>query len=237
MSVEAPPLLVLSPTLNIVLSWSTNTAHSEYAGIIKLIHLLLINAILTPTAQVAYTTLLKRFSFSPGWACLQSPAFHLSSYHLQEHARWFVIVPCLLQVWLQDSYIKPTFIQALRTVFSSYFRTAGILKPTADVIILAFAAVVKSNMLCIINSLSSQNQRTFSAEVLLTQMMFQQLCEAAALSAKVNFCSCLMTSVMPVLHTCSCQASTSTTASLSDEQAIQSVKVNTVRETIKEVLY
>jgi len=64
MSVKALSLLVISPTLNIVLSQLMNTAHSEYTDIIKLIHLLLIDAILTPTAQVVYTTLLKRFSFS-----------------------------------------------------------------------------------------------------------------------------------------------------------------------------
>lgn len=201
MSVKALSLLVISPTLNIVLSQLMNTAHSEYTDIIKLIHLLLIDAILTPTAQVVYTTLLKRFSFSSDWAHLQFPAFHLSSYYLQEHARWSVIVSCLLWVWLQNSYIKPIFVQALRTVFSSYFWTVSVSKPTADVIVLTFAAVVKLNMLCMTDSLSSQNQRTFSVKVLLTQMMFQQLCEAAALSAKVNFCSCSVTFVTPASHT------------------------------------
>ena len=75
-------------------------------------------------------------------------------------------------------------MQALRKVFASYFQVSR--KPAADVVVLAFAAVAKSNMLCMADNLNAQDRCTFSTEVLLAQTMFQQLCEAAAFSANAN---------------------------------------------------
>ena len=84
---ESPPLSTILPALDLVMSRPTDTAHSEYGGITKLMHLLLLEAILTPQAKVVYTNLLRKIPSPPGWSRLQSPAFHMGSYRLQEHAR------------------------------------------------------------------------------------------------------------------------------------------------------
>lgn len=60
------------------------------------------DGILTPQTPKAYTTGLRRFPFPPGWAWFQSPLHHLASYRLQEHARWSIVIPPLLRIWLQE---------------------------------------------------------------------------------------------------------------------------------------
>lgn len=62
---ETPPLTTISPALDIVHSRPSDPAHSEYGGVTKQLHLLLMNAILTPLAQRSYAEELRRFPFSP----------------------------------------------------------------------------------------------------------------------------------------------------------------------------
>lgn len=83
---ETPPLISISPALDIVQTRPNDPAHSEYGGLTKNLHLLLINAILTIQAQKEYSRELCHFPFPPGWARLQSPLHHLNSYRLSEHA-------------------------------------------------------------------------------------------------------------------------------------------------------
>lgn len=47
MGMDNPPLVTLSPALNLILSRPSDPAHLEYAGISKQLHLLLVNTILT----------------------------------------------------------------------------------------------------------------------------------------------------------------------------------------------
>lgn len=50
----SPPLVIISPSLHIILSRPSDPAHSEYGGITKQLHLLLMNAILTIPSQREY---------------------------------------------------------------------------------------------------------------------------------------------------------------------------------------
>ena len=58
------------------------------------------NAILTADVQRSYTSQLQSFPFPLGWVKLQSPAHHLDSYRIQEHARASIVIPTLLRCWL-----------------------------------------------------------------------------------------------------------------------------------------
>jgi len=102
---ESPSLQTISPALDIILSRPSNLAHSEFGGIAKLAHQLLIDAVLTKSAAQSYARTLRSFPFPPDWARLQSPVSYLGSYVLQEHARWAIIIPILLRVWLRDEHI------------------------------------------------------------------------------------------------------------------------------------
>ncbi|EAS27452.3 uncharacterized protein CIMG_13536 [Coccidioides immitis RS] len=85
MAKEQTALLKICPSLNLVTFFSSDPCHSEFSGISKLAHYLLVSVILTPHGQKEYCKLLQRFPFCQRWACLQSLLTHLESYQLQEH--------------------------------------------------------------------------------------------------------------------------------------------------------
>ena len=58
LSTEDSPLVTIFPALDISRSRPSDPTHSEYAGITKLLHSLLMDAILTPIAQKEYTQVL-----------------------------------------------------------------------------------------------------------------------------------------------------------------------------------
>lgn len=97
MDVESPPLLRLAPALDIILTRPSDPAHSEFGGLAKSMHILLLEAILAPSGVAEYVAQLRRFPFPPGWPRLQSPTF-VGSYTLSEHGRWSVIAPILLRL-------------------------------------------------------------------------------------------------------------------------------------------
>ena len=126
-------------------------------------------------------------------------------------------------------------MQALRRVFASYFQVSR--KPAADVVVLAFAAVAKSNMLCMADILNAEDRCTFSTEVLLARTMFQQLCEAAAFSADANPRSHSATlTPTPATRTHKRSISTSTNTSSNSGQTMLSVE-QPARETAKAATY
>jgi hypothetical protein len=59
LNVEAPPLIKIAPALDIIMSRPSDPAHSEFGGVSKLIHELLVDAILTPAAQKKYAAVLR----------------------------------------------------------------------------------------------------------------------------------------------------------------------------------
>ena len=63
----------------------SDPAHSEYAGMTKQFHLLLIEAILTKPATLQYAQLLRTFPKPPGWGPFQNPVHYIGSYTLSEH--------------------------------------------------------------------------------------------------------------------------------------------------------
>jgi hypothetical protein len=51
---EAPPLRLITPALDLVLSRPTDPAHSEFGGITKLFYLLLLDAVFTKQSALVY---------------------------------------------------------------------------------------------------------------------------------------------------------------------------------------
>jgi hypothetical protein len=73
-----PPLIDITPALDIILSRPGDPAHSEYSGQSKRLHELLIEGILSPKAVKSYATFLRTtFPFPPTFARLQVPVYHL----------------------------------------------------------------------------------------------------------------------------------------------------------------
>ena len=109
----------------------------------NLYYTILIKAILKPEAVKEYTQVLRSWKFPPGWNRLQSPAHHLASYSLSEHARWSVIVPGLRNTWLKPKHIKIRFWNAAAA------RPELDCLDLVDWLVVAFAGLALNNSLLI----------------------------------------------------------------------------------------
>ena len=103
MSLEPPCLSSISPALDLILSRPGDPAHSEYNGVSKLMHTLILETILTKRAAELYAVQLRKFPFPPGWPRVQNPVKHLKSYSLSEYARWSLVIPILLHLSLTST--------------------------------------------------------------------------------------------------------------------------------------
>jgi hypothetical protein len=144
MNLAGVPLATISPALDWILTRPTDPAHSEYQGISKRMHEVMMADVFTPRAALAYGRFIRWvFPFPPGWHRLQSPNKHLGSYSLSEHARWSVIIPGLLRCWLKEEHIKPLLVAAIRNR-QSRLDPAEYLSPV-NFIVTCLAAMAKSN--------------------------------------------------------------------------------------------
>jgi hypothetical protein len=64
-SQQIPSLQKISPALDLIMTRPGDPAHSEYNGLSKQLHQLLLETILTPAAQILYATELRQFPFPP----------------------------------------------------------------------------------------------------------------------------------------------------------------------------
>ena len=154
LSSEEPALLRLFPALDVILTRPSDPAHSEYAGLCKQLHHLLLDAILTPAANQSYATAIRQWPFAPGFARIQSPVHHLKSYSLSEHARWIVVVPALLRCWLQKQHLQPFFLTGMQ----HYLRGKGNLFTAPEAVIRVFSSVAKSTCLLMADELKDRDQ-------------------------------------------------------------------------------
>ena len=171
------PVATLTPALDIIRTCPTDPAHSEYAGISKLAHDLLMNAILTADGQRKYTSQLQSFPFPPGWGRLQSPAHHLDSYRIQEHARASIIIPMLLRCWLTNRFIKPAFLNAMRGIFvqAEFFDMT-----LSGIVTHVFASIARSNSVVMAETMTTADRATMTATIHNARRKFQLLQKSAA---------------------------------------------------------
>src|SRR4029077_19371755 len=64
---RAAALAEITPALDIILSRPGDPAHSEYQGLTRMMHNLLLDTLLTPQAAREYAAVLRRFPFPPNW--------------------------------------------------------------------------------------------------------------------------------------------------------------------------
>jgi hypothetical protein len=177
MSSSQTPLFQIAPSLNLVSFFPSDPCHSEYGGISKIAHSLLIENILSPNGQQHYISALRHFPFPPGWARIQSPS-HLKSYQLQEHARASIIIPLLLRCHMTKSWINAAFYQGVSRVFRwSSWRVE-------DIIIWVFAAIAKSNSVLAYSSMSAQDRANLREIIIIARRGLQDLLEAAVIATE-----------------------------------------------------
>jgi len=177
MNIDSSPLVAISPALDIIMTRPGDPAHSEYNGLGRLMHEILIQAVLTTQALKSYVRTLRMFPFPKGWGRLQSPLHHLKSYSLSDHARWSIIIPGLLRSWLTERHIQPFFFNAAR----SHTRDP------VGFIVSTYAAAAKSTSLLVSDRIESEDDRlNLHAIILRARQRFQQLCTDAAGGFQAN---------------------------------------------------
>lgn len=174
LALQQTPLLSIAPSLNLDTFFPSDPCHSEYAGISKLAHSLLVNTILSKKGQDEYAWQLQRFRFPFGWGRLQSPIHHLESYQLQEHARASVILPLLLRCCLRKTWIMSTFWSALSKTYQS----------PIDAIVQVFANIAKSNSVLVSQKISAEDRINLLDIIQRARLGLQTLLEIAATASK-----------------------------------------------------
>lgn len=180
LAVEKSSLFKISSVLDIILIWSSDSAHSKYADLCKLLHQLLIEIILTSLASKFYAIILCIWSFTSEFERIQFSLHYLKSYSLSEHARWIVIVSELLRCWLEKKHVQSLFLHAVVT----HLRSNSSLFIATELIIKTFALVAKSTLLLMMNNLI---ERDFLIQHIKTaRSHFQLLFNFAASVANEN---------------------------------------------------
>ncbi|KAL9035756.1 MAG: hypothetical protein Q9180_004684 [Flavoplaca navasiana] len=178
---EEPALFRLFPALDIIVTRPGDPAHSEYAGLCKQLHQLLLSAVLTPGACQSYAAAIRVWPFAPGFARIQSPIHHLKSYSLSEHARWIVVVPGLLRCWLNDNHLQPYFKKAIKEHLKA---DLGNRFTATETIVRIFASVARSTSMLMTDNLRSRDQ--LITAVKRARGGFQDLLSIAASAANYN---------------------------------------------------
>lgn len=198
LSIDAPAVQHIAPALDLISGRPSDTAHSEFNGITKMTHQILLDAALKPESVVEYSKVLRRMPFPPGWARIQSP-YNVLKYSLQEHARWSVLMTIILLLWLKETDIKRPFVRAMKAVFSQTQLTctgqaADMVIATkvegrnvVEILTIALAAIVKTNS--ILSSAepgngagSPRHVAGILETILVSRRLFQLMCEAASRS-------------------------------------------------------
>lgn len=181
--VEAPALFRMTPALDIIQTRPSDPAHSEFAGMSKQVHTLLLEHILTTAGSTEYASTLRIWPFPPGFGRLQSPIHHLKSYSLQEHARWLIIAPGLLRCWLAEGHLKPHFAAA---IYDRNCRTRQTPSPVTHTIISAFVAIARSMWALMTDEMDSSTRSTLGRIVLEGRRQWQILLDIAGAAADAN---------------------------------------------------
>jgi hypothetical protein len=171
LDVEEPCLAKISPALDLILSRPGDPAHSEYNGLTRIMHNILLDTILTPAAAKSYAAVLRSFPFPPSWPRIQGPLHHLKSYSLSEHARWSVVIAPLLRCWLKEKHI--------RTYLLSVLRQNQAQSPVHQ-IVQCFAAAATSNCILMGSFISQDDRANMSSIVSDYRAKFQELLQCIA---------------------------------------------------------
>jgi hypothetical protein len=121
-----PVLMSLFPALDIICTRPTDPAHSEFAGLSRVLLSLLLqdDGLLTAAALDNLNEIFQIFQFPPGWARLQSFRKHIGSWRMQEFARAAIITPVLFRCWLRAEHIKPELQPLLKRFAADYLEQA-----------------------------------------------------------------------------------------------------------------
>lgn len=179
LSLEPPAVSLICPALDLIGGRPADPAHSEFGGITKMMHQLLLDVALKPKAIVEYAKILRQMPFPLTWAKIQSP-YHVLSYSLQEHARWSVLMTIVCLLWLEEKHLKAPFIRALRVQFQHELSDRSVSTSVVGILTKTMRSIVRMNMLLSADDLTQADHDNFNDIIVDGRRMFQRICEVAS---------------------------------------------------------
>ena len=118
MTSKASVLVEINSILNVVLNFSSNSAHSEYFEMIRRLYSKLNTLVLTSIVFQEFNDVFQRFSFSFKWDRIQSSTIHIKSWSMNECEKTFLIIFILLRDWLKFHHLKKKIFMNCNENFS-----------------------------------------------------------------------------------------------------------------------
>lgn len=179
-----PALLTVLPGLDIVRTRPADPAHSEFGGITKMLHLLIVSEVFTPKGMTEYAKVLRKFPMFPGWSSLQSPN-HVLQYSLTEHGQWSAIMPLITRTWLKahSNFMKKPFRDALRKIFADEVNSG---LDEADILTIVLRENFHTNVVLTADRLpnSFHDREKIEKQIKLSRTLFQRFCKAVMTQAE-----------------------------------------------------
>lgn len=175
-STHQPLMSVICPSLDSVASFPSDPCHSEFAGITRMSHTLLIEAILSTKGQDEYTAAFQNFPFPSGWKRIQSPIHHLNSFQIQEFARASILTPLILRTFMRPHWISDAFLSAIAIIFGK--DTSPI-----DLIVRAYVEIARSNSILACRTVAPESRLCMKKVVVSARSQLMDLLETAAVAS------------------------------------------------------
>ncbi|KAL8755627.1 MAG: hypothetical protein Q9184_004742 [Pyrenodesmia sp. 2 TL-2023] len=107
-----PPMVKLTPALDLILSRTIDVPHSEWWGIGRILQGLLFTSILTKKGANAYLKAFQSFRYPAHWPRIQSPAYYIWSWSLSESGRATILTPLILRSHAHGSWFRFKYLEA-----------------------------------------------------------------------------------------------------------------------------
>lgn len=143
LSAQSSPITSIWRSCDPTSDFLNDPCHSELAGIMKIAVNILFNDILTSEGSSKLAQLISNFPMPRGWNRLQSPQHHLESYQIQEYGRLSIILPVILRIHLERSWVELRMIDAITFYFCGRIDKLG--TDTERVLVKVFADIARSN--------------------------------------------------------------------------------------------
>jgi hypothetical protein len=131
------PLEALTPALDLILSRTYDIPHSEWKGLGRNLHQLLIDSILTPSGISGYVSAFQHFPFPADWPRIQNPKTHFGSWSLSEHGRAILITPLILRCYATLAWFKKPYLSSASRVLRSLSTNSTL--SSKDLVVYAYA--------------------------------------------------------------------------------------------------
>jgi hypothetical protein len=154
----------ITSTLNVTMSFSSDSVHNEYYELIKRLYSIMKKNILTSQIFQQFNDVLQRFSFFFEWKRIQSSTIHMNSWSMSECVKISIIISMMLRCWLKIHHIRKFYQNELLREFSLKNRRDVFI--FVNIIISCFAKLTKNNNFISSFQLFVKNRKIFHEQIL-----------------------------------------------------------------------